>query len=268
MTALNAYRLSRFGNTYRLVVSGRSRLFPDDGEVIQPRRNPHRECTSTIRSDDSCRRAASAIRKIALCNEWQFFVTFTFSPKRVDRYNLDDVYRLVAVWLNHQRDLSPNLKYICVPEQHKDGAWHVHALIANFEGKLRKLTLGDKLPARLRRRIKSGGETYVFPSWDKHVGWCTVEPVRDSNRSATYIAKYLVKGSLPAGIRAYRVSRSCSRPEIVHEEYFTPEVYENVVEWAAIHEIPTVFTNDYCVIFDYHTFEEFLAAYRDMPLPV
>ncbi len=71
----------------------------------------------------SIMRTRSVLSDLCLCNNFEWFVTLTFSPHKVTyRDNLSRCKMALTSWLNHQRyNHSPNMKYIAVPELHKDG---------------------------------------------------------------------------------------------------------------------------------------------------
>ena len=66
----------------------------------------------------------------SLANDWDWFVTLTFDPQKVDRYNYSDCAKKLKNFIDVTRRKCPGLKYLFVPELHKDGAFHFHGLIA------------------------------------------------------------------------------------------------------------------------------------------
>ena len=103
----------------------------------------------------SLRRTKTNVEDIVLCNKFDLWCTFTFDKRRVDRYDANRCKSIIRMWLHNQRSHSPNLKYLIVPEFHKKceeciklkekvcihtdrpKAIHFHALIANYNGKLK-----------------------------------------------------------------------------------------------------------------------------------
>lgn len=53
------------------------------------------------------------------------FVTYTLDSKKIDRYDEKEIYKKMRHWLSN-RVKRKGLKYILVPELHKDKAWHFH----------------------------------------------------------------------------------------------------------------------------------------------
>lgn len=76
----------------------------------------------------SCSRA---IYDIARSDCWEWFLTYTFEQSKVDRYDYSWCSQKMSDWLKNMRRVCPDMKYIVVPEQHKDGAWHFHGLFKN-----------------------------------------------------------------------------------------------------------------------------------------
>lgn len=88
-------------------------------------------------------RAKSKINEYAQCNPWDYFVTFTLDKEKYDRYNLKQFQKDFSEFLhgyNKRCDDDEKVKYILVPEQHKDGAWHMHGLIKGIKKKDYKMS--------------------------------------------------------------------------------------------------------------------------------
>src|SRR5581483_2344940 len=64
----------------------------------------------------SLNNSKTLIRDYTLCNEFDLFGTFTFSPKKSDRYNPDAVKKQMSDWLHNQRNRTGRFKYLFIPE--------------------------------------------------------------------------------------------------------------------------------------------------------
>ena len=148
---------------------------------------------------ESVRRSRQAIYDISRSYTWEWFLTFTFSPDSVDRYNYDDVSALMSAWLKKMRKLNRDMRYIVVPEQHKDGAYHFHGLFS----------LCDLQPKLWKRKI------YNIPCFE--YGYTTATRVRNSQAACRYISKYVTKDlcSVSYGKKRYWASRNISKPDSV-----------------------------------------------------
>lgn len=149
--------------------------------------------------EDNLKRAKDKIQDIVLCNKFDYFVTLTFNPKKVDSYNVEEVKTVVKNWLNNGVKRR-NFSYIAIPEYHKSGRIHIHALMS-----------GD---LRLEDSGKHHGEKIIYhlSDWRDNYGFCTAIKV-DGNISALsyYITKYITKGNDKIFGRFYWSSRNLRR---------------------------------------------------------
>lgn len=74
----------------------------------------------------SVRRSKITVKDYVKTNpDLKYFVTYTLAPDKVDRHSEEEIYKRVRSWLMNNVSRK-GLKYILVPEKHKDGAWHFH----------------------------------------------------------------------------------------------------------------------------------------------
>ena len=87
----------------------------------------------------SIRRSQQLVNDYIICNRFEYFCTFTFDPKKFpDCFDASKTRRRITRWFSSQRCYhSDNLQYLCIPERHKSGQIHFHALISHFNGTLR-----------------------------------------------------------------------------------------------------------------------------------
>lgn len=151
----------------------------------------------------NCNRTKQMVFTYARCVAWEWFVTITFSKDKVDRYDFDECSSKVRRWLMNQRRYAPDLAYLVVPEQHKDGAWHFHAVLANT-GDMRFIDSGHK---------SHGDVIYNMIKWQ--YGFTTATKVKDIHRVAKYIGKYITKGlcDITPGRQRYYVSQNLPKPK-------------------------------------------------------
>lgn len=150
-------------------------------------------------------RTINSIYDIARCNTWDWFFTFTFAPDKVkDRYDYAELSKVMSQWLrNIHKRKCPDMVYLVVPEQHKDGAWHFHGLFANCEG----LTMVDSGKQDDKSRP-------IYNIHDFKLGFTTATAVGDSAKACSYLVKYITKELCAAtpNMRRYWASRNCVRP--------------------------------------------------------
>ena len=103
------------------------------GQVKVGKRKYKRKYREEENKRRSVSRSKQTIYELARNGVWDWFVTLTFDGSKVDRYNYAEVTKKLSTWLNNLRKKSPDLQYLFVPEQHKDGAYHFHGLVSNLE---------------------------------------------------------------------------------------------------------------------------------------
>lgn len=134
------------------------------------------------RFSQSISRTKNRIFELAACNEFRFFCTFTIDEKKHDRYDLSLFRKDFAQFirnLNRGRDDDHKIKYLVVPEQHKDGAWHFHGLLLGLtENDLKTNEFGY----------------YDWEAYSKRFGFFNCSPIKKHKSCASYITKYIEKG--------------------------------------------------------------------------
>lgn len=145
--------------------------------------------------EESLIRSKRMIFEYAYCNPWEYYCTFTIDGSKFNRYELDAYHKAFSQWirdLNKRKGLS--IKYLLIPEQHEDGAWHEHGFFMGLPVEyLRLFTLQEKLPHAIRFKLKQGDEVYDFPAYRKKFGFCDLEPIRSHEAVSKYITKYVTK---------------------------------------------------------------------------
>ena len=68
-----------------------------------PKRERRQYVPDVDAEKQSLRRAKTKVMDIALCNDFDLMVTFTFSPKKLNRFDDNLVKRCLYNWVNHQR---------------------------------------------------------------------------------------------------------------------------------------------------------------------
>ena len=129
----------------------------------------------------SMRRTKQSIFDISRSNSWDWFLTFTFSKEKVDRYDYQAVSKKMSNWFIQIKRKCPEMKYLVVPEYHKDGAWHFHGLFANI----------DELEIVDSGKRWSGKKVYNINNFK--LGFTTATKVQDSSKASSYITKYTTK---------------------------------------------------------------------------
>lgn len=150
-------------------------------------------------------RTKQSVFMYARCVEWEWFITLTFSGEKVNRYDYEECSNRARKFMNNQRNrYAPDLQYLLVPEQHKDGAWHFHGLLART-GNMRFFDSGIR---------DKGQVVYNMVKWQ--YGFTTATKVKDVHKVAKYVGKYITKHicDCTPGKQRYFVSRNIPLPKV------------------------------------------------------
>lgn len=151
----------------------------------------------------SRKRAISNVYELARCNMWAWFVTITFDGMQIDRYDYLACSSALSRWLNKLRHRDSELRYIVVPELHRDGAYHFHGLFSDSSALM---------------MVNSGhvtGNQVVYNIASYTLGFTTATRVKNSEAVTKYITKYITKDLIDSikGHKHFWASRNLSRPE-------------------------------------------------------
>ena len=92
--------------------------------------------------------------------------------------------RIAEFLQNFQQRYSPNMKYLIVPELHKDGIhYHFHGLLSDVEN-MKFIFSGH---------YSNSKPIYNIESWK--YGFTTATRVDDTQKVSSYITKYITKAS-------------------------------------------------------------------------
>lgn len=185
-------------------------------------------------------RAKRTLLEYALCNEWDYFVSFTINKEKQDRFNLDEWYSRFYELIKYQSKAHGlKCKYVFVPERHQDGAWHAHGL---FKGNMdlvpfREMAAqGLPVPDRLRN-----SDYLNWPLYQEKFGFCSFGRIRDPVASAFYMTKYITKELAncvqDVGKHLYRHSQGLNRANKVGSmlvrSYYIDSLLTNKYEFCA-----------------------------------
>lgn len=158
-------------------------------------------CNEKTRKDN-LKRSKDKIFEIASANDWDYMITLTLDKAKIDRYEPQEVQKLVCKWFDNQVQRK-RFKYLVVPELHEDEAIHFHGLcndVLKFDFSGTYKIKGKKKPVRLSTLKKLGFSEQseevkkVFNLTSFPYGFTTALPL-DNNVMAVslYMTKYITK---------------------------------------------------------------------------
>lgn len=172
----------------------------DDGTDTGTDVGTESDAVSVIR-DDVLKRNRERVFDIVYCNEWSWFLTFTFDPKLVDSSSEARVMQILRSWLGN-RVQRKGLRYILVPERfkHSDGI-HCHVLTNDvldmtYSGRIRwgKKSYTEESARRLGFPVTDSDKIYNVNDWT--LGFSTALPISENNgKLSVYLTKYITKGN-------------------------------------------------------------------------
>ena len=131
----------------------------------------------------SSSRSKKVIYELARSNDWQYFITLTFDPKKIDSTDYDLVCGKVTQWLHNLRRSYPDLQYLFIPELHKDGKkYHFHGLMSNID---------EKLFSFSGHYCKDGDPIYNIDRFK--YGFSTASRVKSKSHVCIYVTKLLLE---------------------------------------------------------------------------
>jgi len=181
--------------------------------------------------DCNIRRAKNTVKELVLCNEWEYFVNLTLDKQKYDRYNLQKFNKDLSQYIrNLRRKYRADIEYLLIPEQHKDGAWHMHGFIMGLPRT--ELELFDKeqrLPYYILEKLENDEEIYNWAGYQDRFGFCEIEPIRDKERVSIYVTKYITKDLASSvqelNAKMYYCSRGLRRAKVI-KKGCTTELYK------------------------------------------
>lgn len=156
--------------------------------------------------ENNLSRAKSKVRELVLCNDFEYFVTLTLSPNKIERTDLKKaITKLNRVISDMNKGREERVRYVLIPERHKSGAWHFH-------GFLHGLCEKDI-------RINKNGYKEWMQYADK-MGYTNLTPLQNKDKAASYCLKYITKDLARSvqkrGAHVYYASKGLKKAEVIY----------------------------------------------------
>ena len=180
--------------TYKRPVTVSNKItFPEQKQISKSKERTQKQIEHSIES--SVNRTINQIYMLSRANRWDYFITLTIDLQKLDSTDFNLISQKLNIWTNNlKKRYAPDLKYIIVPELHKDKRkWHFHGLFANI-GKMSldfsgKVCIGKYIYDYVQ--IPFATKIYNIPLWK--YGFSTATVIRDPSRASSYITKYVTK---------------------------------------------------------------------------
>ena len=164
-------------------------------------------------------RIKTKIKDYVLSNDFDYFWTLTF---KADRHDYALAFKKMSNWLRRMKRKYGKFDYIMIPELHKDGAIHFHGVTGGLNA-----VICDS-------GVKHKGVT-VYNCTDWNHGFTTLTKIRDKEKTASYVTKYITKemqnSIVEKGKKKYWLSRGLRKPDVTFSELnLAPDLkpdYEN-----------------------------------------
>lgn len=143
-------------------------------------------------------RSRSRVFELAMCNQWRLFVTLTLDPNKYDRTDLQKFVKDFGQFIrDYRKKHGVDVKYLLVPERHKDGSWHMHGFLLGLPVEhLLEFTTADHLPYNLLERLQAGKRVFTWSEYARRFGYAVVELVENHEATSKYITKYITKEAM------------------------------------------------------------------------
>ena len=199
--------------------------------------------------DNNLSRARQKVFEYAYCNEWDYYFTGTLDPKKYDRTDLPKFHKDLTLWFRHyKRKTGEKIRFLLVPEPHKDGCWHMHGLLSGVPSScLSPFPKGTPL---------YGTEYLNWKDYAKKFGFTSLSSVRDAEAVAKYVTKYITKSiaalNKELGAHLYYCSRDLQKSEVTDKGM--------ILTWNP--EISPDYENEYCMVRWYDSYADALRVFQ------
>ena len=168
----------------------------------------------------SMRRARAKLRRLALANDFRWFVTLTFNPEKVDSFDAAAVVKKLNAWCSNMVQRK-GLCYILIPELHPtSGRIHFHGFFSDC------VEVVDSGHAD-----RQGHKIYNLPQWT--LGFTTaIELYDEYSRAVGYVSKYIGKQDGKITGRWYYSGGDLREPEVTFAEISPAELLAEYGEKA------------------------------------
>ena len=225
----NFGNLAAYGDAkYKLV--GMRTYTADQGDTAARKFTAKGEAGNDGKLADNITRARSRIQELAYCNPWEWFATFTLDKTKYDRRDLPKFIKALGQFIrDYRKSRKTTVKYLLVPERHKDGAWHLHGFLLGLPVEhLHEFTLAERLPYKIRNRLQQGKRVYTWEPYASRFGFASIEAVESPAAAGNYILKYITKDTANTitklNAHMFYSSKGLESKTLLHQDFLAREI--------------------------------------------
>ena len=122
----------------------------------------------------SISRSRRMVRELALCNDFEYFCTFTVASEN-SRFHLDKCQEELRKIFKKIKRKHKDFRYLVITEKHKDGGFHFHGLVAG----LHDFYINDN--------------GYLSCRYFDNLGYQSFSKIKNYTKCCNYILKYITK---------------------------------------------------------------------------
>lgn len=175
--------VTKIGDMYRVSLVPYAAL---SGVPNHTKRTPE-----NAKTKESLCRARQKIIELAYCNEWQYFFTATFDKMKVaDRHDKKETLAKLIKWLQN-KGRTAGIKYLLIPELHKDGAFHAHGLFY-FERPPDTTPFKDITDRPIPDKLRNS-DYLNWNDYERKFGFCSLGEIKSKKAISFYMSKYITK---------------------------------------------------------------------------
>lgn len=132
-----------------------------------------------FRFSSNLSRARNKVYEYCICNDFEYFVTLTINQDKYNRKNLKTYYKDFSQFIrDYRKKYNIDIQYLFIPEQHKDGNWHMHGLIKGIP----------------QEHFNINDNGYLdWYSYKNKFGFISLDKIRNSEACSIYMTKYITK---------------------------------------------------------------------------
>lgn len=226
--------------SYKLIVLAKRRRPGYEEKSRLPTRE--KGTVNESKLQNSLSRTKSTIYELAACNPWDLFVTFTLDKNKYDRTNLPKFQKDLSQFIrDFRKKTGAQVKYMLIPEQHKDGCWHMHGFLMGLKFEhLHEFQSTEHLPYKILNRLAQGKHVFDWPAYSKKFGFSDIELIENNDAASKYITKYITKEAMSTikalNAHVFYASKGLRRAKIIRQGTLAYGLNE------------PDFRNDYCAI--------------------